>query len=270
MPRRYHRCTLHSAAMEGIVVLAAALAFSHALPPGVYRSAGLGEDADPHKYPWLGALYTDDMFHCNAAVLNDSWILTNHLCLNFRLNNAWFGRYDLSVDEPSGQRRTFAEVVGHPQFNGTNFNYDFALLKLSTPLEFNEYVSAVALPNGDDDIQDATCTATGWNVYNRPDTYDPQGLDQLQVVPQKDCEEKYGPDRDYLVTETKFCASYAVCDDNLLQYALAAPMVCAKQDGKPQLSGLVEFATSCTKPRPPLVNRVGAAVKWITATITSK
>ena len=60
------------------------------------------------------------------------------------------------------QSRSVSQVIMHPQYNqGIRYSNDAALLKLSTPAQFNEYVSAVCLPRKDV-TGDERATITGY------------------------------------------------------------------------------------------------------------
>lgn len=53
--------------------------------------------------------------------------------------------------------------VNHPKYNRARLDYDFSLLELEKPLEFNDKVQAITLPNEDFKIPDGTmCEISGW------------------------------------------------------------------------------------------------------------
>jgi len=49
--------------------------------------------------------------------------------------------------------RTAVKVIPHPNFDDESFLNDIALLKLSEPVTFNEFLSPICLPNNDDNFQ---------------------------------------------------------------------------------------------------------------------
>ena len=60
------------------------------------------------------------------------------------------GRHHRDIPEATLQSRSVSRVIMHAQYNqGIRFSNDAALLELSTPAQFNEYVSAVCLPRKD-------------------------------------------------------------------------------------------------------------------------
>jgi hypothetical protein len=55
------------------------------------------------------------------------------------------------------------QVFKNPKFNSFTVRNDITLLKLATPAQFSETVSAVCLPTVDDDFPAGTlCATTGW------------------------------------------------------------------------------------------------------------
>lgn len=55
------------------------------------------------------------------------------------------------------------QVFKNPKFNMFTVRNDITLLKLATPAQFSETVSAVCLPAADDDFPAGTvCATTGW------------------------------------------------------------------------------------------------------------
>lgn len=55
------------------------------------------------------------------------------------------------------------QVFKNPKFNSLTFRNDITLLKLATPARFSKTVSAVCLPDADDDFPAGSlCATTGW------------------------------------------------------------------------------------------------------------
>lgn len=61
---------------------------------------------------------------------------------------------------------TIKRIVNHENFTLMNFNFDFALLELSEPLNFTNKIQPIELSGVNDAIQDEQlCKTSGWGIY---------------------------------------------------------------------------------------------------------
>merc|ERR1711983_75877 len=119
----------------------------------------------------MGGLLGHD---CGAAILNENWVLATGYCaqLNDDLDRPNFlvvaGEYDISKDEEFEQVRHVETAFVHPYFSPEQSS-DIALLKLDSPLEFNDYVQAIALPTNTEALESSYvgCVESGWSQQDR-------------------------------------------------------------------------------------------------------
>ncbi|GMR57558.1 hypothetical protein PMAYCL1PPCAC_27753, partial [Pristionchus mayeri] len=65
-----------------------------------------------------------------------------------------------------------AQIARHPQFTTVGHGYDIALLKLETPLIFDEHISPICLPNPSQFIPtDGNAVAIGYGTSNEMDRH---------------------------------------------------------------------------------------------------
>ena len=78
------------------------------------------------------------------------------------------GEHDISVStESASVRSAITEFFIHPDYNAGTSSYDFALLKMATPINFNEVpnIRPLCLPvDTSKDYAGATATVAGWGT----------------------------------------------------------------------------------------------------------
>ncbi|OQR80027.1 atrial natriuretic peptide-converting enzyme-like [Tropilaelaps mercedesae] len=68
-----------------------------------------------------------------------------------------------SAQPSSTQSRHIQAVVKHPDFNNTSlYNNDIALLLLSDPVNFDDFLRPLCLPPEEPLTPGTTCTVVGW------------------------------------------------------------------------------------------------------------
>ncbi|XP_059086452.1 vitamin K-dependent protein C-like isoform X2 [Tigriopus californicus] len=128
-----------------------------------------GQEALPHRFPWMAAIYQDDTFLCGSSIISKDWILTAAHCVEDLQHEIHLrvGAHDLSKPEKTALTVAIKKenVISHPEYNNKNLNNDIALLELLNPLVFNETVRAVCLAdarNRERDLVGYKTTVTGW------------------------------------------------------------------------------------------------------------
>lgn len=85
--------------------------------------------------------------------------------------SAWtvyLGRQTQSGPNPNEVRRTVSRVIVHPDYNNTLFNNDIALMKLTNPVTFTDFIRPICLASSSSQFNNATtCWASGWGRLNK-------------------------------------------------------------------------------------------------------
>ncbi|XP_049540824.1 brachyurin-like [Anopheles darlingi] len=124
-----------------------------------------GQEATPGQFPYQIALLSDfptGSGLCGGSVLTNNYILTAAHCVISGASTlatsgtAIIGAHNrLDANEPSQQRIGFstAGIIAHPQYTPTNIRNDIAVVRLNSPITFNDRVQPARLPARSDTRQ---------------------------------------------------------------------------------------------------------------------
>lgn len=73
------------------------------------------------------------------------------------------GRQNLQGTNPNEESRSVATIILHPNYDSDSSNNDIALLRLSSPVKFSDYIRPVCLSASDSVFNSGTDSwVTGW------------------------------------------------------------------------------------------------------------
>ena len=141
------------------------------IPPNEGNNSRImnGEEAIPHSFPWMGSIESPLLAEhwCAASLISPNWAITAAHCgVHFFLGNIIgdaiaFGMHDRSVPHQSIQ---INEVLVHPDYDDTEGTHDIALFRWDNPIELNDEISTICLPD-QDDFGDNSSFGVGMNCY---------------------------------------------------------------------------------------------------------
>uniref|UniRef100_A0A3B3I579 Peptidase S1 domain-containing protein n=1 Tax=Oryzias latipes TaxID=8090 RepID=A0A3B3I579_ORYLA len=227
-----------------------------------------GQDAPAGFWPWQVSLQTSSHF-CGGSLINNQWVLTAAHC--FPSGSASgvtvvLGLQSLQGSNPNNVSRTITRLIIHPNYN-SNDN-DIALLQLSSPVNFTNYISPVCLSATNSTFYSGVNTwVTGWgNIGSGVSLPAPQTLQEVQVpiVGNRRCKCSYSS-----ITDNMVCAGLLEGGKDSCQGDSGGPLV-IKQNNRWIQAGVVSFGRGCALPNfPGVYTRVSQYQTWINTQIIS-
>ncbi|KRX75764.1 Transmembrane protease serine 9 [Trichinella sp. T6] len=226
-----------------------------------------GEEAIPHSHPWIAflSLTHGRKFVCGGVVLQSheknvtSYVLTAAHCVkNINLANliVQAGSHDLTYNTERGKQVVTVSRIIISDLYMTNYDHDYAVLVLSSPLKFTDYVIPACLSQELENFPlGSKCLIAGWggidggiykpvirksgrNVKSISSRYLvlPKTLMQavITIIDDNNCSNAFFASYDSAIN---LCAADAMGVIGINNYDSGGPLVCLK-DGLWSLHGM--------------------------------
>ncbi|XP_067234851.1 chymotrypsinogen A-like [Chanodichthys erythropterus] len=234
-----------------------------------------GENATAGSWPWQVSIHVIGFGHnCGGTLITKDWVLSAAHCFqNFGVSNTlmYFGRLNQSSSNPKETSRTASRIIRHPNYNGSTFDSDIALIQLNSSVNFSDYIKPVCLAAAGSVFNAGTESwVTGWGRLQ----YGGQIPDTLQevtipIVNNTDCDKAY-EGINISITSNMICAGLLnQGGKSSCQGDSGGPMV-SKKDSLWIQSGIVSFSKGCARPKyPGVYSRVSQYQNWIKSYMSS-
>ncbi|XP_077377210.1 polyserase-2-like [Festucalex cinctus] len=230
-----------------------------------------GEAAAKGAWPWMVSLHRLNRHFCGGSLINSEWVLSAAHCFSrsSRSVTAFLGRQSQQGSNSNEEPRSVVQIISHPAYNSRTNDNDVALLRLSLPVTFNNFIRPVCLAAASSSFFAGTDSwVTGWgNVGSNDPLPFPQNLMEVQVpvVGNRQCGCDYiVPGR---ITDNMICAGLREGGKDSCQGDSGGPMV-SKQGSVWVLSGVVSFGVGCALPQfPGVYARVSQYQEWISRNV---
>ncbi|KAK7168007.1 hypothetical protein R3I94_002152 [Phoxinus phoxinus] len=229
-----------------------------------------GVNASAGAWPWQVSLHQDGSHFCGGSLINNRWVLSAAHCFpgNTAANiTVYLGRQSQEQSNPNEVSRSVSQLIVHPGYgNGTSYNNDMALLQLSSPVNFTDYIGPVCLAADGSIFNSDTMWVTGWGtIYSGVSLPSPQILQEVDVplVGNSKCNCLYSG----TITDNMMCAGLPEGGKDSCQGDSGGPMV-IKQGPRWIQAGVVSFGYGCALPQyPGVYARVSQYQQWISEQI---
>ncbi|KAG5334118.1 TRY7 protein, partial [Acromyrmex charruanus] len=160
------------------------------------------------KHPYQVSIHYKDKLTCGGSIINERWILTAAHCVygektlsvfKVRVGSTYYNKGGILIKD-------IASVICHKKYHPLTYDYDVALIKLSTPLTFGEYIKPILLAFPLMNITTGTqAIVTGWGkTSTNGASSEVLRTVTISVTDQEKCRKVYARNR--LVTSNMICA----------------------------------------------------------------
>ncbi|XP_072932516.1 uncharacterized protein Sb isoform X2 [Epargyreus clarus] len=242
-----------------------------------------GKDSSFGRWPWQVSVRRNSYFgfssthRCGGAIINEGWIATAGHCVDDLLTSQIrirVGEYDFSsVSEqyPYVERGVARKAV-HPKYNFFTYEYDLALVKLDSPVQFAAHIAPICLPATDDLLIGENATVTGWGRLSEGGVL-PSVLQEVQVpiVSNERCKSMFlRAGRHEFIPDIFLCAGHERGGHDSCQGDSGGPLQVKGKDQRYFLAGIISWGIGCGEANlPGVCTRISKFVPWILQTVNS-
>ncbi|XP_058823603.1 CLIP domain-containing serine protease B4-like [Topomyia yanbarensis] len=252
-----------------------------------------GEVAQLDEYPWLARIqyYKSNKrfgFHCGGVLVNERYVLTAAHCIqnvpaSWKVYKIRLGEYDTESDlecnfhdkddcADSVQDVLVSSYYIHEDYfqeNGADYN-DIALIRLSVPVNYTDYIRPICLPTTDElkklPTEGKKMTVAGWGQTETGSSSRYKKFLQIEAWENDRCAEAFSS-ANVDIVDSQLCAGGVKGEDSCRGDS-GGPLMKLETVGRQSawyLKGIVSFGSNkCgTENVPGVYTRLSSYVDWI-------
>lgn len=226
-----------------------------------------GQVARNGEFPYMVAIRSSNgKLLCGGSLINSQHVLTAAHCvrgLDPAFIRAMMGTLQLS-DFQTSTERGISQLWTHNGFNFNSFDWDVAVLKLSSPVPLTASVQPICLSvNTAERINGRRAMVVGWGRRKEADRRSSDNLRKVNVpiVNGRVCQRSYRSFRS--ITDRMLCAGFRRGGRDSCQGDSGGPMVW-RSGAKISQLGIVSWGNGCARPGYyGVYTRISKVVPWI-------
>ncbi|XP_071289540.1 transmembrane protease serine 7 isoform X1 [Agelaius tricolor] len=227
-----------------------------------------GSNTEEGEWPWQVSLHFVGAAYCGASVISKEWLVSAAHCFQggkLADPRAWRAHLGMQMQGRAKFVSAVRRIVVHEYYNSRNYDYDIALLQLSTPWPdtMGHLIQPICLPPYSHKARSGDkCWITGWGQKQEADDEGSAVLQkaEIEIIDQTLCHSTYG-----IITARMFCAGLSSGKRDGCKGDSGGPLSCQSNgDGKWFLTGIVSWGYGCGRPNfPGVYTRVSNFAPWI-------
>ncbi|CAF1392686.1 unnamed protein product, partial [Didymodactylos carnosus] len=227
-----------------------------------------GIEAAPNSWPWIVSLQQNGGHVCGGTLIDNRHVLTAAHCLDSGRMNTYsvivglHNQQDLNTGHT--QRVSIQRMFIHEKYGRDQEDNDIAILRLTTPVQLNQYVNIACLPGPDPPVN-ANVIVAGWGLTTESGSPS-RVLRQvtLQIMEPR-CSQVYSS----YTKERQMCAGTAQYTKDSCQGDSGGPLM-YEANGQWYVSGVVSYGHGCAQNGyPGVYTRVTHYISWINSKLNA-
>jgi len=282
--------------LTAVVLLGALCAITHAQTP-VWSDSGCGKskysdagnlelpsgfivggvEARQGEFSWQVSLRrkSSGSHFCGGSIISKNWIVTAAHCVSGQTSSSIsiaVGDWRRSAASDVRQVLDVSLIKSHENYKPSTTENDVALIKVSTPIDFNDDVQPVCAPDSSKDYAWNLVQCAGWGTLRSGGPCCPDTLQYvtMNVTTKAYCQNAYWR-WGYDITDDMICSTDNVgsTQRDSCQGDSGGPLTIKEADGTFRLVGVVSWGIGCASGYPGVYARVTHFNEWITNFISN-